>query len=274
MISCQQAFAVICNLTDFTSWTPSYWPDSVTTNSVPWVWTSHSADRAAPSRLYELQPPAPHDLMILDTPTCHDGRQINTWKLKPTWGGGGGLCGWRGSGDGSEGGKYEVCVLTGGEMTKAEMMSGCYYCWHSAEIFHRREVLLRSPADSSRHHAAQIPTFIQNMFNPAWNSSAIVDSIWQNRFFWTRWSILQRLHWTDLTTPSKPWLGTGKDSRESNSLLKPRNHVPIHQCLSQSREAAKTTPTPWGWWEAKTQAGNISSHRVAAGSLRGWGFFS
>lgn len=27
-----------------------------------------------------------------------------------------------------ESGKYEVCDLTAGEMTKADMMCGCYYC--------------------------------------------------------------------------------------------------------------------------------------------------
>lgn len=61
----------------------------------------------------------------------------------------------------------------------------------------------------------------------------IVDCIWQMRSIKAWWSILQWLHWTDLPTPSKPWLGTGKGSSHSNLRLKPCNHVPIHQFMCQ-----------------------------------------
>lgn len=174
-----------------------------------------------------------------------------------------GLCGWQSAEDGSEGGKYEVCVLTGGEMTKAKMMSGCYNYWHSTHIF-----------PLSRHFTApscrqqQPPCMPAQTFNLHLSKTCLiqpgtalakhpvfVDCIWQMRFFKAWWSILQWLHWTDLPTPSKPWLGTGKGSSHSNPLLKPGNHVPIHQYLSQSRVDAKITPPSWGWWEANMQAG-------------------
>lgn len=124
----------------------------VTTNSLPWVRTLtlltklHCSFPPSPCRLSE-----PHTTEVASvTQTCHDGRQINTWMLKPIWETR--LCGWQSAGDGSGDGKYEVCVLTGGEMTKAKMMSGCYYCWHST-FFHRQDILLRSPAGSSSHRA-------------------------------------------------------------------------------------------------------------------------
>lgn len=101
----------------------------------------------------------------------------------------------------------------------------------------------------------QNPTFIHNLFNPVWNSSgsehpAFVDCIWQIRFYQARRSASQWLDWTDLPTPSKPWLGTGRGKSESNPLLKSGNGVPIHQGLSQSHEDAKTAPASWEWWEA------------------------
>lgn len=104
----------------------------VTTNSLPSVLTSLSADFAAlsPSSLSELQPLAPQNLTSFQT--CHDGRQINTCMLKSTEKG---LCGWLSTGDSAEGGKYEVCVLTGGETTKACVMRGSDDCRHSTSIF-------------------------------------------------------------------------------------------------------------------------------------------
>lgn len=127
-----------------------------TTHTQPCVLTSHSADRAVlpvpPDSLsYSLLPHTTE--VVLDTQTCHDGRQINTCMLKPIWERR--LCGWQSAGDGSEGGKYEVCVLTGREMTKAKMMSGCYYCWHSTKMFHSQDISRRSPAGSSSHRARQ-----------------------------------------------------------------------------------------------------------------------
>lgn len=115
----------------------------VTTNSLPWVLTSPSADRAA-LLLHAAE-------LVFDTQTCHDGRQINTCTLKPIWERG--LCGWQSAGDGSDGGKYEVCVLTGEEMTKAKMMSGCYYCWHSTKLFppSGHFTALSCSSSSSRH---------------------------------------------------------------------------------------------------------------------------
>lgn len=63
----------------------------VTTNSVPWIFlTSHSADGAALHFSSSFPPDSrscsllhyPTEV-LLDTQTCHDGRQINTCMLKP-----------------------------------------------------------------------------------------------------------------------------------------------------------------------------------------------
>lgn len=154
-------------------------------------------------------------------------------------------------GDGSEGGKYEVCVLTRREMTKAEMMSGCYYCcWHSTKMFHRWDVLLRSPADSSSHRAQRHKILL---LSKTWlihssGSAPCACSLLSDKLHFCDCGDQYHSDCAELISLHhlKPWLGTGKGSSEVNPLLKPGNHVPIHQCLSQSRVAAKTTPTSWG----------------------------
>lgn len=45
---------------------------------------------------------------------------------------------------------WGVWALSRGEMTKATMMSGCCYCWHSTDIFHHQCFTALSPAESSR----------------------------------------------------------------------------------------------------------------------------
>lgn len=148
----------------------------VKTNPLTRVLPSHSAD-SAPLQFFSLppdsvpHPSSPHTKAALDTQNCHDGRQINTCMLKPIWARG--LCRWQSAGDGSETGKYEVCVLTGGEMTKAKMMSGCYYCWHSTKMFppSRHFTALSCRQQQQPPCTTAQTLFIQKAFNPAGNSS-------------------------------------------------------------------------------------------------------
>lgn len=111
----------------------------------------------------------------------------HTCMLKPIFWGGQTL--WL-EGDSLEGGKYEVFVLTGGEMTKAEMMRGRYYCWHSTESFHRQRHFtalscrLRQNPGARQHKILQLSkTWLIQPGTALAEHSAFVDCIWQMKIF-------------------------------------------------------------------------------------------
>lgn len=160
-------------------------------------------------RLYKL---LPHTVnTVLDFRRCHDGRHTNTCMLKPIWEAALRLakCCWWLSG-------WKVWGVSSPEETRrTEMMSGRYDDWRSTYVFPLRPLL------AVMHDSTNIqPSFSsQNMSDPAWK--IYVDCIWRRRFFKAWRSILHGLHWTDLPTTSKPWLGTGKGSGHSDLLLNP-----------------------------------------------------
>lgn len=154
---------------------------------------------------------------VLDFRSCHDGRHTNTCMLKPIWEAALRLakCCWWLSG-------WKVWgVSSPEETTRTEMMSRCYDDWQSTYIFPLPHHIT-APSCGYNVWQHKYPTYFfepKHPSDPAWK--IFVDCIWRRRFFKAWWSILHWLHWTDLPTTSKPWLGTGKGSGHSDLLLNP-----------------------------------------------------